>query len=58
MPIFNKVTKDNEFYLYMNGKLIYKKWLLTGVSKVFDIMAYDKYTLVSIVEEKDKGNDK
>jgi translation elongation factor EF-Tu-like GTPase len=32
----------------MNGKLIYKKWLDTGQSKVFDIMAYDRYTLTSI----------
>jgi len=46
--IFKKETKDNELYLYMNGKLIYKKWLATGVSKVFDIQAYDKYTLTSI----------
>lgn len=34
----------------MNGKLIYKRWLDTGVSKVFDVMAYDKYTLASIKE--------
>ncbi|MBT8206099.1 MAG: hypothetical protein KJO20_12050 [Eudoraea sp.] len=46
--IFKKETKDNELYLYMNGKLIYKKWLNTGVSKVFDVQAYDKYTLKSI----------
>lgn len=45
---FKKETKDNELYIFMNGKLIYKKWLLTGESKVFDIMAYDKYTLSSI----------
>jgi translation elongation factor EF-Tu-like GTPase len=32
----------------MNGKLIYKRWLKTGQSKVFDVMAYDKYTLTSI----------
>lgn len=35
----------------MNGKLIYKRWLKTGNSKVFDVMAYDKYTLQSITEE-------
>jgi hypothetical protein len=46
--IFKKETKDNELYLYMNGKLIYKKWLDTGASKVFDIQAYDKFTLKSI----------
>ena len=43
-----KEIKNNELYLYMNGRLIYKRWLDTGQSKVFDIMAYDKYTLTSI----------
>ncbi len=28
---FNK----NEFYLFMNGKIIYKKWLVTNASIVF-----------------------
>ncbi len=50
--IYKKETKDNELYVYMNGKLIYKKWLKTGQSKVFDLMAYDKYTLKSIIENK------
>jgi NAD(P)H-dependent FMN reductase len=36
----------------MNGKIIYKKWLDTGQSKIFDIMAYDKYTLMSINSKK------
>ena len=47
MAIFKKI-EGNEFYLYMNGSLIYKRWLDTGQSKVFDLMAYDKYTLTSI----------
>lgn len=47
MAIFKKIEND-ELYLYMNGKLIYKRWLKTGQSKVFDVMAYDKYTLTSI----------
>ncbi|MDR2271903.1 MAG: hypothetical protein LBF27_13445 [Sphingobacterium sp.] len=34
----------------MNGKLIYKRWLDTGESKVFDVKAYDKYTLANIEE--------
>tara|TARA_R110002049_G_scaffold203024_1_gene373519 strand:- start:48 stop:203 length:156 start_codon:yes stop_codon:yes gene_type:complete len=50
--IFKKKTKDNELYVYMNGKLIYKKWLNTGQSKVFDVMAYNKYTLKSIKEKE------
>ena len=48
---YRKEIKDNELYLYMDGKLIYKKWLKTGQSKVFDIMAYDKYTLASISKD-------
>lgn len=47
MAIFKKIEND-ELYLYMNGNLIYKRWLKTGQSKVFDVMAYDKYTLTSI----------
>lgn len=46
--VFTEKTKENELYVFMNGKLIYKKWLKTGQSKVFDVMAYDKYTLKSI----------
>lgn len=46
MAIFKKLEGD-ELYLYMNGNLIYKRWLKEGYSKVFDVMAYDKYTLTS-----------
>lgn len=46
--LIHKEIKGNELYLYMNGKLVYKRWLDTGASKVFDVMAYDKYTLASI----------
>jgi hypothetical protein len=49
---FTKEIKDNELYVYMNGKLIYKKWLNTGQSKVFDVMGYDKYTEYSITDKK------
>lgn len=47
---YHKEIKGDELYLYMNGKLIYKRWMKTGQSKVFDKMAYDKYTLVSITD--------
>lgn len=50
MAIFKRQTKHNELYLYMNGNLIYKRWIDTGISKVFDLMAYDKYTLTSIYD--------
>jgi hypothetical protein len=45
-----KEIKGNELYLWMNGNLIYKRWLDTGQSKVFDVMAYDKYTHTSFVD--------
>jgi len=47
MKVHKELTEKNELYVYMNGKLIYKKWLDTGQSKVFDVMAYDKYTYSS-----------
>jgi len=50
MLITKEISKDNELYLYMNGKLIYKRWLNTGQSKVFDVMAYDKYTYASYTD--------
>ena len=50
--VFKEKTTDNELYVYLNGNLIYKKWIDTGESKVFDVMAYDKYTLKSITENE------
>lgn len=46
--LITKTIKEDELYLYYNGQLIYKRWLNEGYSKVFDVMAYDKYTLASI----------
>lgn len=49
--IIKKEIKDgNEFYLYFNGKLIFKKWLDHGYSKVFDHFAWGKYTEKSITD--------
>ena len=48
MTVHKEFTKNNELCLYMNGKLIYKKWLDTGASKVFDVAAYNQYTLTSL----------
>ena len=42
------INTNTEFYLFMNGELIYKRWLKTGQSFIFDINAYTKNTLVSI----------
>jgi hypothetical protein len=55
---FHKEIKGNELYLYMNGTLIYKRWLDTGQSKVFDVMAYDKYTLQTITDIRFDVDDK
>lgn len=47
-----EIKDDNELYLYFNDKLIYKRWLNQGYSKVFDKMAYGKDTFVSIIEDE------
>lgn len=51
MAILKKI-ENNELCLYLNRSLIYKRWFDTGASKVFDVMAYDKYTLASIRDLK------
>ncbi len=43
-----KIRTDNELYLFMNGKLIFKRWIREQYSLVFDVMAYSKRTLNSI----------
>jgi hypothetical protein len=48
---YSKEIHGDELYVYMNGKLIYKKWLKTGQSRIFDVAAYDKYTLLSITDD-------
>ncbi len=51
-----KYVDDNQLYLFMNGKLIYKKWLLTGQSFVFDIIPYSKWDSLVNFELKIKKN--
>lgn len=53
---FHKEIKGDELYLYYNGKLIFKRWLKAGYSKVFDVMAYSEYTLLSIKEGTDEND--
>jgi len=50
MIIRKEIKDDNEFYLWFNGKLIFKKWLNQGYSKVFDRGAWGKYTSYSITD--------
>ncbi|WP_430817555.1 barstar family protein [Carboxylicivirga sp. RSCT41] len=52
MILRKEIKDDNELYLYFNDKLIYKRWLNYGYSKVFDKMAYGKDTFVSIIEDE------
>lgn len=47
-----EIKDDNELYLYFNEKLIYKRWLNQGYSKVFDRFAYGKDTFLSITEDE------
>ena len=54
MKIRKEIKDDNELYLYFNGKLIYKRWLNLGYSKVFDKMAYGKDTFVSIITDENE----
>jgi len=48
--IIKKEIIGNESYLWFNGKLIYKKWLDQGYSKVFDRGAWGKYTEKSVTD--------
>ena len=50
MIIKKEIKDDNEFYLWFNGKLIFKKWLNQVYSKVFDHFAWGKYTEKSITD--------
>lgn len=57
---FRKEIHGNELYLFnAKGDLIFKRWLDQNRSVVFDVMAYDKHTLVSITDkmlQDDKDN--
>jgi hypothetical protein len=47
-----EIKNDNELYLYFNNKLIYKRWLNQGYSKVFDKFAYGKDTFITITDDE------
>jgi hypothetical protein len=49
---FRKEIHGNELYLFNGqGELIFKRWLDQNRSVVFDVMTYDKKTLISITDE-------
>lgn len=47
----HKINTPYEIFIYMNGKLTYKKWFNSTQSLVFDIIPYDRHSLVSITDE-------
>jgi hypothetical protein len=55
---FRKEIHGEELYLFnAKGELIFKRWINQKRSVVFDVMTYDKHTLVSITEETLKQKD-
>ena len=44
----HKEIINDQLYLYMNGQLIFKRWIKQSRSVVFDVATYDKNTLKSI----------
>ncbi len=56
---FRKEIIGNELYLFNHrGELIFKRWIKQNRSVVFDIVPYEKNTLVSITDETIKNKDK
>ena len=52
MGNFRKEIHGNELYLYNEkNELIFKRWLKQDRSVVFDVMTYDKQTLISITDD-------
>jgi hypothetical protein len=51
-----KEIKDKELYLYVDGELIYKRWLETGQYVVLNDMIYNKYSFTRdlIYEYRDR----
>jgi len=53
-----KFILNRQLYLFMNGRLIYKRWLDTGQSAVFDVFTYTKHTYASITNTTRKHDPK
>lgn len=58
MAIRKEISKDNELYLWMNGKMIYKRWLNTGQSIIIDKQVFSKYSEYSITDFDSKNTPK
>lgn len=57
MTTLKKEIHGKELYLFnAKGELIFKRWLDQNRSVVFDVMTYDKQTLVSITDDGKKIN--
>jgi hypothetical protein len=53
-----KFILNRQLYLFMNGRLIYKRWIDTLQFAVFDVFTYDKHTYTSIIETTKKHEPK
>jgi hypothetical protein len=55
MGVFKEI-KDRQLYLYIDGNLIYKRWLDTGQSTVFHDTSYNRYKIARdlIYDYKDR----
>lgn len=51
--MIHKEIIDDELYIYINGKLSFKRWLKHNYSLVFNNseIPYSKHTLTSITDE-------
>jgi len=59
MGNFRKEIHGNELYLYNEkNELIFKRWLKQDRSVVFDVMTYDKQTLISITDDMIEKDEK
>lgn len=52
MAIQKIISEDQELYLYMNGKLLLKRWEYLNYSRVFDDIMRGDSTYMSIIEDK------
>ena len=50
-----KIRQGNELYVYMNGSLLYKRWINDGYGKVFcDVWGWRPFTSNDVTHEKNK----
>lgn len=50
--LIKKIINDELYLFNAKGELIFKRWIKQNRSLVFDVLTYDKHTLVSITDKK------